>query len=592
MNYQNNNAAAGVDIEAGNSEAVADIALAYQTDVKVAEQSFWEETTYAEIIPALGQHPSPKDRDQWHEAVANVSALRAGAEERGHLAVAVQLATMYLGFRMVGDADDERIAGFKDLVTARGLTPTTSKWAAANAVIFYLGLNLKVDDQEAKKKIRNEIERNSAAIMGLDVLVREKVAEGFSVNYNFETVKQLTSLVREHGITKLGEKARTDSANIQQKGNSDLIALDPNGVRLAVKNLVTQPYGNSLPSVGLVVIQNGQKQVVGDLGLTTDRIIDLLAETAKPEPRVQFLSEMSRLAQAITVYKTNIPVKYNDDPEDPETAFRSSAHAWWLRQNGDLLVTQFSRPAGHVVVQGTPNAELLPDSVTEDLWLRTRELSKVIANIADPSRALVFSSSIVDAKGENLAQTRFRISVSTEAAKEGACGTIKVPLLAARKQGMEFRPNELDLSVFSPAGQGALPCASLDGLVKVANSKLRHVKNLKDVFVTIEKGEISVKGGNVKVTQPVIVKSGPASLAFNVHADDWFAVSSALVSITPINGLFEFQIDPDGLLIIDFDTPVAKYRVAVPLLRGSERSNRHLRTFTPVRHDAAEDGNI
>ncbi|KAA0592927.1 hypothetical protein J2848_005720 [Azospirillum lipoferum] len=565
--------------------------LTVTTDNGQAEQLDSEITA---AIPTLPAHPSSADRKRWHTSVGDITAIRQQVEERGHHAVMVQLAVMYLGFRMEGDTDDERMAAFKDMVADLELLSTASKWPSANAVIAYLRLDLNTSDATLKKQRRNEIERNAAAIKGLDLLVREKEAQGLVLSYNAVTVQNLVSLVKLHGITGLGELARNADDAGEAPNQSGLIELDATGVKNVILRRVTEPFGGAMPDVGLILDEGGERRVVGQLPISQDRILALLAETAKPEPRVALLSELSRLALAIKVYPTDMPVNVRegfDDPEYEDSPRRPASRAWWLRRDGRIRITQFLRPTGHVILEATPVDNFLDGLPDEDLWFRTHELDAIAANLLEPSRALVFSSEVADMRTEKLKQLRYRITVSTDAAKEEERSAIKLPLLAARQEGVEFQPNELDLSdsVFKPMVIGRLTEGSLADLATSTNPKLRRQKKLDRITLTVEGGKLTLSGGNAKGDQPTIVERAAKSLVVSIHPEDWFAVSKALTSIATSDGQFVYSIDPEGLLLVEFQTDAARYRLGVPLLRGRERSNRHLKAFEPVRCDPDAD---
>lgn len=558
------------------------------------EQTAWFDRKIVPAILTLSAHPSKSERKRWHASAANIASIRQTAEERGRLAVMVQLVLMFLGFRMEGATDDERMAAFKDLVSEAELTATDSKWPAANAVIYTNKIDMSVTDAVLKKQRRNEIERFAAAIKGLDLLVCTKEAEGFVLTYDAGVVKELVALVKLHGITGLGELARNADDAGEAPNQFGLIELDATGVKNVILHRVTEPYGGAMPDVGLILEEGGERRVVGQLPISQDRILALLAETAKPEPRVALLSELSRLALAIKVYPTDMPVNCRegcDDPEYEDSPRRPASRAWWLRRDGGIRITQFLRPTGHVILEATPVGNFLDGLPDEDLWFRTHELDVMSTNLSDPARALVFSSDVADARMKELKQVRYRITVSTDAAKEEKRSTIKLPLLAARQEGVEFQPNELDLSdsVFKPMVVGRLTEGSLADLATTTNPKLRRQRKLDRITLTVEGGKLTLSGGNAKGDQPTIMERAAKSLVVSIHPDDWFAVSKALTSIATRDGQFVYSIDPEGLLLIEFQTDAARYRLGVPLLRGKERSNRHMKAFEPVRCDPDAD---
>ncbi len=513
-------------------------------------------------------------------------------DRRSYLADA-KLAALVMTDLLQEGTEEEKKKAYESYAKERGMAALDkgSIYATGNLIVGMLLLDTKSQDQQIKRHAYNMLKDYGPAINAAIAVIRAVKGKSWAPTCDEACFADTIGIVRERGgLKKLAEEGRRKSALGADVNMAPEIALDP-------KALETRLTTKALETVDIDAIGAAAHWLVA-----RDRLEAFYArEVVILPPEVAGFREALVLGQMITAYPSVLPVRRGDDPGTGDTPMQMARRQFHLLADDTLLISNPLMAAGCVVIEIMLRSPLVGQPRSVDLWfqpgsagrqgqIRNGSIRMAEKNILDARRAGGFTMTVaLTTNDPNPPKTgHFRLHFTTDVAQEGEDPTFNVLLREAGGGDHWQEPWAIDHGRFNPAVSGALPRTSVSNLIQEALIKDVERQRTDRVRLTFGDEAVAVRVGT-KLTKREAAEihspNGKKTVTVEIHRDDFIGLARSLQSITLTSDV-EFELDPEGLLMLKFDTEWAEHTVGIPLMKGKERSDKLLRRY-PLKRAAA-----
>ncbi|QCG92702.1 hypothetical protein E6C67_01955 [Azospirillum sp. TSA2s] len=513
-------------------------------------------------------------------------AARQHKDRRSYLADA-KLAALTLSDMLQEGTEEEKKKAYESYAKERGVAALDkgSMYATGNLIVGMLLLDTKSQDQQTKRHAYNVLKDYGPAISAAIAAINAVKGESWLPTCDAASFADIISIIRERGgLKRLAEEGRPKPVSGADVNMAPEIALDP-------KALAARLTTKALETIDIDAIGAAANWLV-----SRDRLEAFYArEVVVIPPEIATFREVLILGQMIKTYPSPLPVRRSDDPSTAETPMQMARRQFYLLADETILVSNPLMTAGCVVIEMVLRSPLVGQPRTVDLWfqpgstgrqgqIRNGSIRMAEKNILDARRAAGFTMAVAPTTSEpNPPKTgHFRLHFTTDVAKEGEDPTFNVLLRAASRGDHWQEPWAIDHDRFNPTVSGALPRTSVSNLIHEAFVKDVERQRTDRVRLTFGDEAVAVGVGTKFTKREAAEIHSPTSkrvVAVEIHADDFIGLARSLQSIT-LTCDVKFELDPEGLLMLKFNTEGAEHTVGIPLMKGKERSDKLLRRYS------------